>query len=216
MEYFSPSISVVFDFFYQCLTVFVSKMTADGECSHEIKRCLILGSKVMTSLNSILKSLRHYLTDKCLYCQSYGFSSSHVRRWELDHKESWVPKNWCFWTVVLKKTLESPLDYKKIQPVNPQGNQSWIFIGRTDAEAEAPIVWPLYIKHWLIGKDPDVGKDWKQEDRGRIEDELIGWHHRLSGHEFDQAPGVGNGQGGWRASPWGCRIGHDGMTELNW
>ena len=114
--------------------------------------------------------------------------------WELDHKENWVPKNWCFWTVVLK-TLESPLDCKEIQPVNPKGNQSWIFIGRTDAEAEARIFWPPDEKNWLLRKDPDAGKDWRQEEKEMTEDEMVGWHHWLKGHELEQAPGVGDGQG---------------------
>ena len=112
-----------------------SKITADGDCSHEIKRCLLLGRKAMTNLDRVLKS-RHYFTYKGLYSQSYGFSISHVRMWELNYKESWMPKNWCFWTVVLDKTLENPLDCKEIQPVHPKGNQPWIFIGRTDAEAQ--------------------------------------------------------------------------------
>ena len=106
--------------------------------------------------------------------QGYGFSSSHVWMWELDHKESWVPKNWCFWTVVLEKTLESPFDWKEIQPVHPKGNQPWIFIGRTDAEAETPILWPLDVKNWLIWKDPDTGKDWRWEEKGMTEDEVVG------------------------------------------
>ena len=122
-----------------------SKITADGDCSHEIKRHLLLGRKAMTSLDSILKN-RHYSANKGLSSQSYGFSSSHVWMWELDYEESWVPKNWCFWTVVLEKTLESPLDCKEIQPVNPKGNQSWILIGRTDAEAETPILWPFLMR----------------------------------------------------------------------
>ena len=113
---------------------------------------------------------------------------------ELDYKESWEPKNWCFWTVVLEKTLESLLDCKEIQPVHPKGNQSWIFIGRTEAEAEAPVLWPPDAKNWLIGKDPDAGKDWRQEKRV-TEDEMVGWHHRLDGHAFEQALGVGDGQG---------------------
>ena len=140
-----------------------------------------------------IKKQRHYFANKGPSSQSYGFSSSHVWMWELDHKESWVPKNWCFWTVVLK-TLESPLDWK-IKPVNPKGNHSWIFIGRTDTEAEAPILWPPDAKNWLIGKDPDVGKDWLQEEKGTTEDEMVWWHQRLDGHEFEQAPGVGDGQG---------------------
>ena len=134
--------------------------------------------------------------------------------WELGHKESWVPKNWCFWTVVLERTLESPLDCKEIQQVNPKGNQSWIFIGRTDAEA--PILWPPNAKSWLIGKDPDAGKDWRQEEKETTEDEMIGWHHRLDGHEFEQAPGVGDGQGSLACnSPWGLRE-SDMTKQLNW
>jgi len=134
--------------------------------------------------------------------------------WELDYKESWAPKNWCFWTVVLEKTLESPLDCKEIQPVNAKGNQSWIFIGRTDAEA--PILWPLDVKNWLIWKAPDAGKDWRREEKGTIEDETAGWHHRLDGHEFEQAPGVGDGQGRLACcSPWGHKE-SDTTEWLNW
>ena len=135
--------------------------------------------------NLKIKKPRHYFADKGPYSQSYGFSSSHVWMWELDHKEGWAPKNWCFWTVVLEKRLESPLDCKEIKPVHPKGNQSWIFTGRTDAEAEAPILWPPDAKNWLIGKDPDAGKDWRQEKRWTTEDELVGWHHQLDGHEFE-------------------------------
>ena len=120
--------------------------------------------------------------------------------WQLDHKESWVPKNWCFWTVVLEKTLESPLDSKEIQPVHPKGDQSSIFIGSTDAEAEAPILWPPDAKNWLIWKDPDAGKDWRQKEKWITEDEMVGWHHRLDGHEFEQTPRVGDGQGSWHAA----------------
>ena len=138
--------------------------------------------------------------------------------WELDHKESWARKNWCFWTVVLEKTLESPLDCKEIQPVHPKGNQSWIFIGKTDAEAEteAPILWPSDTKTWLIGKDPDSGKDWKQEENGVIEEQTVGWHHWLSGHEFEQAPEVDEGQRSLVCySPWGCRVRHNLVTETH-
>ena len=136
--------------------------------------------------------------------------------WELDYKERWVPKNWCFWSVVLEKTLESPLDCKEIQPVHPKGNQSWIFIGRTDAEAEAPILWPPDVKNWLIGKDPDAGNDWSWEEKGTAEDEMVGWHHRLDGHEFEQALGVGDGQGGLACcSPWGCKE-SDSTERPNW
>ena len=132
--------------------------------------------------------------------------------WELNHKESWAPKNWCFWTAVLEKTLESPLDCKGIQPVHPKGNQSWIFIGRTDAEAEAPVLWPPDAKNQLIGKDPDVGKDWRQEEKGTTEDEMDVWHHWLDRHEFEQALGVGDGQGSLACcSPWGCK--ESNMTE---
>ena len=124
--------------------------------------------------------------------------------WELDHKESWAPKNWCFWTVVLEKALEIPLDRKEIQPVHPKGNQSWIFIGRTDAEAETLILWPPDGRNWLIRKDPDAGKDWRQEEKGKTDGEMVGWHHRLHGHEFEQNPRVGDGQGSLACcSPWG-------------
>ena len=123
--------------------------------------------------------------------------------WELDYKESWAPKNWCFWTVVLEKTLESPLDSKEIQSVNPKGNQSWLFIGRTDVEAEPPILWPPDVNNWLIWKDPDAGKDWRQEEKGTTEDDMVGWHHRLNGHEFEQIPGDSEGQGSLACySPW--------------
>ena len=143
-----------------------SKITADGDCSHEIERCFLLGRKVMTNLDSILK-IRGNFANKGWSSHSYGFSSSHVWMWELGYKESWVQKNWYFWTLVLEKTLESPLDCKEIQPVHPKGNQSWIFIVWTDAEAETPILWPPDTKNWLIGKDYDAGKDWRQEERGR-------------------------------------------------
>ena len=129
-----------------------------------------------------IKKQRHYFANKGPSSQSYGFSSGHEWMWELDHKENWVPKNWCFWTVVLEKMLESPLDCKEIQPVHPKGDQSWVFIGR--AEAETPVLWPPDGKSWLIGKDPDAGKDWGQEEKGMTEDEMVGWHHRLNGHGF--------------------------------
>ena len=145
-----------------------------------------------------------YFANKGPSSQSYGFSSSHVWMWELDYKESWVPKNWCFWTVVLEKILESPLACREIKPVHPKGNQSWIFIGRTDAEAETPILWSPDVKNWLIRKDTYAGKDWRQEEKGTTEDEMVGWHHRLNGHGFAWAPGVGDGQGSLVCgSPWG-------------
>ena len=142
--------------------------------------------------------------------------SSHAWMWELDCKESWALKKWCFWTVMLEKTLENPLDYKEIQPVHPKGNQSWIFIGRTDAEAEAPILWPPDAKSWLIGKDPDAGKNRRWEEKGMTEDELSGWHHWLNGHEFEQVLGVGDEQGSLSCcSPWSHK--ESDMTEwLNW
>ena len=163
-----------------------SKIIADGDCSHEIKRHLLLGRKVITNLDNILKSFtqRALLWDKVSSSQSYGFSCSHVWMWELDYKESWVDKNWCFWTVVLEKTLESPLDCKEIQPINPK-NQSWIFTGRTDVYAETPILRPPDAKNWLIWEDPDAGKDWRQEEKGTTEDEMARWHHWLDGHEFE-------------------------------
>ena len=132
-----------------------------------------------------IKKQRHYFANKGPSSQGYGFYSSHVWMCELDHKESWASKNWCFWTVVLEKTLESPLDSKEIQPVNPKGNQFWIFIGRPNAEAETPLLWPPDEKKWLIGKDPDAGKAWRQEEKGMTKDEMVGWHHRLNGHEFE-------------------------------
>ena len=132
-----------------------------------------------------IKKHRHYFAHKGPSSQNYGFSSSHVWMWELDYKESWALKNWCFWTVVLEKTLESPLDSKEIQPDYPKGNQSLIFIGRTDAEAETPIIWPPDAKNWLTISDPDAGKDWRQDENGSTEDEMFGWHYWLNGHEFE-------------------------------
>ena len=131
-----------------------------------------------------IKKRRHYFANKDPYNQSYDFSSRYVWMWELDYKESWVLKNWCFGTVVLEKTLDSPLDYKEIQPVHSKGDQSWVFIGKTDVEAETPILWPPDAKSWLIWKDPDAGKDCGQKEKGTTEDEMIGWHHRLDGHGF--------------------------------
>ena len=161
-----------------------SKITADGDWSHEIKRHVFLGRKPMINLDSILKS-RDITLPTSSFNQSYGFSSSHVWMWELDYKESWAPKNWCFWIVVLEKTLESPLVCKEIQPVHPKGDQSWVFIGRTDAKAETPILWPPHAKSWLIGKDPDAGRDWGQEKKGTTEDEMVEWYHGLNEHEFE-------------------------------
>ena len=142
----------------------------------------------------LIKKQRHYFANKGPSSQSYCFSSSHVWIWELDYKESWAPKNWCFWTVVLEKTLKSPLDCREIQPVHSKGNQSWILIGRTDAEAETPILWLPDAESQFIRKDPDAGKNWRWEQKGMTADEMAGWHHQLNGHEFEWAPGVGDGQ----------------------
>ena len=163
-----------------------------------------------------IKKQRHYFANKSPSSQGYRFSSDHVWMWELDCEESWALKNWCFWTVVLEKTLESPLDGKEIQPVHPEGDKSWVSTGRTDAKAETPILWPPDAKSWLIGKDPDAGRDWGQEQKGTTEDEMAGWHHWLDGHEFEQTLGVGDGQGGLACC---CSRGdkESDMTErLNW
>ena len=149
----------------------------------ELRR-LLFGRKVMTNLNSMLKSRDITLPTKVHSSQSYGFPSIYEWMWELDYKESWALKIWCFWTVVLEKTIESPLDCKEIQPVHPKGDQSWIFIGRTNVES-TPILWPADVKNWLIRKDPDAGKDWRQEENGMTEDEMIGSHHWLNGYEFE-------------------------------
>ena len=159
-----------------------SKNTVDGDCSHEIKRHLLLGRKVTTNLDSILKSRDITFSTKVCLVKAMVFP---VWTWELDYKEGWAPKNWWFWTVVLEKTLESPLDCKEIQPVHPKGDQSRVFIGRTDVEAETPILWSPDGKSWLIGKDPDAGNDWAQEKKGMTEDEMVGWHHQLNGHGFE-------------------------------
>ena len=160
-----------------------SKIIVDGDCSHEFKRRLLLERKVMTNLDSILKSRDITLSTKVCLVKA-GFSRGHVWMWELDYRESWAQKNWCFWTVVLEETLESPLDCKEIQPVHPKGNQSWIFIGRADVEAETRIFWLSDVKSWLIWKDVDVGKDWRQEEKRMTEDEMVRWHHQLKEHEF--------------------------------
>ena len=155
----------------------------DGDCSHEIKRRLLLG-RSYDQCRQHIKKQRHCFANKGPSNQGYGFSSGHVWMWELGGEESWVPKNWCFWTVLLEKTLESPLDCKEIQPFHRKGDQSWVFIGRTDTEAETPILWPPDVKSWLIGKDPDAGRDCEQE-KGMTEDEMAGWHHQLDGHGFE-------------------------------
>ena len=168
----------------------------------------------MTNLDSIFKS-RDITLSTGSVSHGYGFSNGHVWMWKLDYKESWAPKNWCFWSVVLEKTLESPLDCKEIQPVHPKGDKSCVFIGRTDVEAETVILWPPDVKSWLIWKDPGAGRDWGQEEKGTTEDEMVGWYHRLNGHEFGWPLGVGYGQGGLACcGSWGCK--ESDTTELNY
>ena len=171
--------------------------------------------KGYNNLDNILKS-RHCFANKGLSSQSYVLSNNHIWMLELGYEESLVLKNWCFWTIVLEKTLESPLDCKEIQPVHPKGSHFWIFIERTDVEAETPILWPPDAKNLLFGKDPDAGKDWRQKEKGMTEDEMVGWHHWLGGHEFEQTPGAGDRQGSLACySPCGCKELH--MTAwLNW
>ena len=163
-----------------------------------------------------IKKQRHYFANKGQSSQGYGFSSGHIRMWELDCEGSWAPKNWCFWTVVLVKTLESPLDCKEIQQVHSEGDQSWVFFGRNDAKTETPVLWPPHAKSWLIGKDSDAGRDWGQEEKGTTEDEMAGWHHWLDGRESEWTPGVGDGQGGLACwDSWGCKE-SDTTKRLNW
>ena len=152
-----------------------------------------------------MKKHRHHFANKGPYSQSYGFSSSQVQMWELDHKEGWVLKNWCFWTVMLQKALQNPLNSKESQPVNHKGNQPWIFIGKIDAEA--PIFWSPDVKSWLIGKDPDAGKDWGQEEKRVTEDEMVGWHHWLSGHELCKVWEIVKDREAWRAAVHGMEKG---------
>ena len=166
-----------------------------------------------------IKKQRRYFTNKDLSSQTYGFSSSHLWMWELDYKESWAPKNWCIWTVVLEKTLESPFDSKEIKPVNPKGNQSWLFIGRIDAEAEAPVLWPPDAKNQLIGKDPDAGKDWRQEEKGMTEDEMLGWYHWRDGHELSKLQELVMDREARHAAVHGVAKNQTQLsnwTELNW
>ena len=186
----------------ETVSVFIlgcSKITADGDCSHEIKRCLLLGRKVMTNLYSILKNRDTTLPTKVHLVKAMVFLVVMY-----GCEEGWVLKNWCFLSVVLEKTLESPLDYKEIQLVHPKGDQSWVFIRRIDSET--PILWPPHAKSRLIGKDPDAGRDWEQEDKGTTDDEVAGWHHQLDWHQFEWTPGVGDGQGGLACcDSWGTK-----------
>ena len=162
-----------------------SKITADDDLQLWNSKMLAPWKKGYDKPRQLIKKHRHYFTNKCPSSQSYGASSSQVWMWELDHKENWTLQNWCFWTVVLEKTLKSSLDCKEIKLVNPKGNQSWIFIGRTDAEAEIPLLWPPDEKNWFIEKDQNARKDWRQEEKGMTEDEMVGWHHQLNGHESE-------------------------------
>ena len=193
------TVEIVTDFIF-----LVSKITADGASSHEMK-----------SYDQPRQHIKkHYFANKGPPSQSYGFSSSHIWMWEFDCKESWALKNLCFWNVVFEKTLESPLDCKESK-LNPKGNQSWGFNGRTDAEVETPIFWLPDTKNWLIDKDPNAGKDWRQEEKRMREDKMFGCHHWLDGHEIEQAEGVGDGQGSLVCcSPWSRRVRHDCATEM--
>ena len=199
----------------QCQTLFLggSKITADGDCSHEIKRRLLLGRKPRQHI----EKQRHYFGNKGLSSQGYGFSCGHVWMWELDCEEGWALKNWCFWTVVWERRLLRVSWTARISNQSIlKDDQSWVFIGRTDAEAETPVLWPPHAKSWLIGKDPDAGRDWGQEEKGTTDDEL---HHWLDAHEFGWTPGVGNGQTrrpGVLRFMGLQRVGHDWVTELNW
>ena len=193
-----------------------SKITADSDCSHEIKRCLLLGRKVITNLDNILKSRDIILPTKVHLIKAmvfpvvmFGCESWTIKKaqhWRIDASEPWC------W-----RRLESPLDCKEIQPVHPKRDQSWVFIGRTDAEAETPILRPSDAKNSLIGKDPAAGKDWRREEKGTTEDEMVGLHHWFNGHEFEQALGDGEEQGRLACwNPWGCTVRHDWAIELNW
>ena len=200
---------------WQTLYFGASKITTDGDCNLEIKRRLLLGRKTMTNLDSILKT-RNYFVDKSLSSQSYGFSSGHVWMWELDYKETWALKNWCFWTWCWRRLLRVHWTARRytqsiLKEISPEYSLEGLM-----AEAETPILWPPDAKNWLIGKDPDAGKDWGQEEKGTTEGEMAGWHHWLNGHEFEETPGVRDGQGGLVCcSPWGRK--ESDMTEqLNW
>ena len=189
-----------------------SKITADGNRKHEIKRHLLLGRKARTNSDRTLRSRDITLLTKVHLVKTMVFSNSHVWMWELDDKENWALKNWCFWTVVLEKTHESPLDCKEIKSVNPKGDQSWLFIGRTDAGV--PMLWPPDAKNWFIGKDPDAGKDWRREEKGTKEDDMVGWHHRMD-MSLSKLPELVKGREAWHAAVMGSqRARHYWATEL--
>ena len=198
-----------------------SKIYADGDCSQQNKRCFAPWKKIYDQPRQHIIKQRHYFANKGLSSQGYGVSSSHVWMWELDCEESWAPKNWCFWTVVLEKTLESPLDCKEIQPVHPKGDQSWVFIGRIDVEAETPILWSPDAKNWLIIKDPDAGKDWRWKEKGTTEDEVGGITNSM---DMNSWVWVNSGSWWWTGRPGvlqslgSQRVRHDWATELipNW
>ena len=192
-----------------------SNITADGDCSHEIKGRLLLGRKVMTNLDRILKTRDITLPTKVRLVKAMVFPVV-MWMWELDSEESWVLKNWCFWTMVLEKTVESPLDCKEIQPVHSEGDQPWDFFGRNDAKAETPGLWPPYVKSWLIGKYSDAGRHWRQDEKGTAEDEMAGWHHWPDGRESQWTPGVGDVQGGLACcDSWGHKK-SETTERLNW
>ena len=196
----------------ECLT---PAPNTDGDCSHEIKRRLLLVRKFMTNLYSILKSRDITLPTKIRLVKAMVFPVV-MYGCELDREESWAPMNWWFWTVVLEKTLESPLDCKEMQPVHSEGDQPWDFFGGTDAKAETPVLWPPHAKSWLIGKDSDAGRDRWPEEKGMTEDEMAGWHHRVDGRESEWTPGVGGGQGGLACCDSWCCKELDTTEWLNW
>ena len=205
-----------FSTIYRLLSYGGDQVTADGECSHEIKS-LLPGRKGMTNLDSIFKSRDITLPTKVCLVKAMVFPVwMYGWMWELDCEESWALKNWCFWTVVLEETLESPLDCKEIQPVHSEGDQPWDYFGGNDAKAETPVLWPPHAKSWLTGKDSDAGRDWGQEEKGMTEDEMAGWHHWLDGLEFEWTLGVGDGQGGLAScNSWG-RKELDTTERPNW